>query len=280
MNSLAEKDNRIIIIDHKINLGVGQSIIDGYIKSSELDCDVTVVVGGDFQMDLSEAEKFIIPIIENKADYVKGNRFWMYKDELEKMPRIRMIGNTLISLLTKISSGYYSVFDVVDGYTAISKEAIDTVDWNKAWKGYGYPMDFLMRLNLYDFRVMDVPRKAVYLDDRRQSQIKGFRYFLKVSPMLLKNFIYRLTHKYLLRNVHPLVFMYFFSFVMFATGIPWTLYLLMVRIFRGGGSISGATAVFCTMLLVSAVQFFLFAMFFDIIEDKYGSNYRYNTQKK
>ena len=140
------------------------------------------------------------------------------------MPRLRLVGNWLITALTKVASGYYKTMDVVDGYTAITKRAIDTIDWSRAWKKYGYPMDFLIRLNAYGFKIIDVPRTAVYLPGERQSQIKSFDYAIKVSPMLIRNMVWRLNFKYFYRDFHPLVFFYYLSFILVPLGLISGLY--------------------------------------------------------
>ena len=195
-------DDRIKLIQHDKNSGPGQGIITGYKASSQQGYDITVVVGGDFQMPLDEIESFLKPLVDNKADYTKGNRFMLNGNAFDDMPKLRLLANTMISMLTKIASGLYKIFDVVDGYTAITKQAIDSINWDKAWKGYGYPMDFLIRLSAHGLRVMDVPRKAIYLQGERQSQIKGFKYAIKVSPMLLRGFFWRLIVKYVFRDFH------------------------------------------------------------------------------
>ena len=117
----AEKDLRIHLLRHEINQGPGGAIITGYLESSKDGYDITVVVGGDYQMPLEEVSHFLDPIIDGKVDYTKGNRFLLSKleDTLQKMPKIRLFGNWLITALTKISSGFYKIMDVVDGYTAI-----------------------------------------------------------------------------------------------------------------------------------------------------------------
>ena len=211
----ADCDPRIQLLQHEKNQGPGGAIITGYLKSSEEEYDITVVVGGDNQMPLEEVERFLDPIVEDKADYTKGNRFLLSRveDTIKKMPKLRLIGNWLITALAKIASGYYKTMDFVDGYTAISKNAVGTVDWSNAWKGYGYPMDFLIRLNAYGFRVMDIPRTAVYLPGERQSQIKGYSYALNVAPMLIVGFFWRLKFKYMYLDFHPLVFFYLLSFI-------------------------------------------------------------------
>jgi glycosyltransferase involved in cell wall biosynthesis len=262
----ARLDGRIELIHHETNQGPGQAIITGYKTSLKEGWDIVAVCGGDNQMPLDELPRLLDPLVEGKADYTKGNRFMEEGNAFTDMPRIRLLGNTLISLLTKISSGYYSIFDVVDGYTAITKKAISGVNWDKAWKGYGYPMDFLMRLNVKGFRVIDVPRRAIYLEGERQSQIKGFSYAAKVSPMLLKNFFRRLNTKYLFSNFHPLFFLFYLGF--FFTVIGLIVGFAIINAKLQGGHPTGATAIFCALLLNVGVQSVFFAMLFDMMEEK------------
>ncbi|MBI2463494.1 glycosyltransferase family 2 protein [Candidatus Peregrinibacteria bacterium] len=268
--SCAEKDKRIELIIHKDQQGPGGAIITGYLRSSKENNDITVVVGGDYQMPLNEVTHFIDPIIDGKADYSKGNRFLLSRieDTLEKMPKIRLVGNWIITVLTKIASGYYKTMDVVDGYTAITKQAIDIVDWRKAWKGYGYPMDFLIRLNAYSFKIIDVPRTAIYLPGEKQSQIKSVRYVLKVSPMLIRHFFWRLNFKYLYLNFHPLVFFYYLSFLLIPIGFLISLYLVLDKLFYGGWEVTAPRAIFAALLLITGFMFLLFAMLFDMEEGK------------
>ncbi len=266
----AQKDSRITLLKHKTNQGPGGSIITGYKQSSKDGYDIAVVVGGDNQMPLEEVRRFLDPLIDGKADYTKGNRFLLSQldDTLAKMPKTRLIGNWLIAAVTKIASGYYKIMDFVDGYTGITKEAIDLIDWNKAWKGYGYPMDFLIRMNAYSLRTTDIPRTAVYLPGERQSQIKGLKYFLKVSPMLWRGFWWRLKFKYVYRDFHPLVLFYTLGLVLFPIGLLYGLYLVADKIFWGGFAVSGSRSVFCALMVLSGLQFLLFAMFFDMEEGK------------
>lgn len=264
----SNRDPRIILLKHETNQGPGGAIITGY-KQSLLDgFDITVVVGGDSQMNLSEVQRFLDPIVEGKADYVKGNRFIIktLEDTLNKMPKIRLIGNWIISALTKIASGYYKTMDVVEGYTAISKLAIETINWEKAWKGYGYPMDFLIRMNAYGFKIADVPRTAIYLPGERQSQIKGFNYAVNVSPMLVRGFFWRLKFKYLYHDFHPLVLFYFLSFIFIPLGIGLALWLSIDSIFWGGLEVTPSRAILTSLFLISGFQFLLFAMLFDMQE--------------
>ncbi|MFA6107767.1 MAG: glycosyltransferase family 2 protein [Candidatus Latescibacterota bacterium] len=262
----AVADPRVALLSHEENQGVGQAIITGYRQASREGYDVTVVVGGDNQMPLDQVEDLVAPIVEGRADYTKGNRFLMPDAGLEDMPWTRMIPNAFISALTKMASGFYKIFDVVDGYTAISKRAIDLVNWDKAWKGYGYPMDFLVRLNTYGLKVRDVPRRAIYLSGERQSQIKGVHYAMSVAPMLLRDFFWRLFTKYLIRDFHPLFFFFLFGLLFVPLGVLYGGYLVYQQWADIG--VSGPRAVICALLIIMGIQFLLFAMLYDMQESE------------
>ncbi len=262
----SKKDPRVTLLRHTVNQGPGGSIITGYRQSAADGYDIAMVVGGDNQMQLAEAAHFLDPLIDGRADYAKGNRFLDSKleDTLSKMPKIRLFGNWIITALTKIASGYYKTMDVVDGYTAITKKAIETINWDRAWKGYGYPMDFLVRLNAYSLRLVDIPRTAVYLPGERQSQIKGFSYALRVSPMLVRNFFWRLNFKYIYRDFHPLVFFYYLALLLLPAGLLCGLYLVYDKVFSSGYAVTAPRSILVALLLISGTQFMLFAMLFDM----------------
>lgn len=262
----AARDPRVELIQHEVNQGVGQAIITGYRRASEEGCDFVVVTGGDNQMPMEQIPELLDPLVAGEVDYTKGNRFLMPDDGLEDMPWTRMVPNALISIMTKVASGYYKIFDVVDGFTAITRRAIDLVDWDEAWKGYGYPMDFLVRLNAYGLKVRDVPRRAIYLQGERQSQIKGLRYFLKVAPMLVRGFFWRLFTRYLVRDFHPLFFFYFFGLLFLPLGVVFGCYLVYAQ--WTGAGVSGPRAVVCSMLIIMGIQFLLFAILYDMQESE------------
>ena len=262
----ARADPRVELLEHGENRGVGQAIITGYERSSRDGHDIAVVVGGDNQMPMDQVEDLLDPLIDGQADYAKGNRFLMADAGLEDMPWTRMIGNALISIMTKMASGYFKIFDVVDGFTAITRRAIDLIDWGKAWKGYGYPMDFLVRLNAYGFKVKDVPRRAIYLEGERQSQIKGFRYALRVAPMLVRDFFWRLFVRYLVRDFHPLFFFYLFGLTLFPLGVLYGGYLVYQQ--WTGEGVSGPRSVVCALMIIMGIQFQLFAMLYDMQESE------------
>ena len=266
VRGLMKADHRIELIQHSRNFGPGQAIITGYLKSSAENYDIIVVVGGDYQMPLEEVNRFLDPLVDGLYDYTKGNRFLLWDVTREKMPKIRILGNIIITGLTKIASGYYKIMDVVDGYAAITKKAIDAIDWSKAWKKYGYPMDFLIRLNAYGFRIKDVPRTPIYLKGERQSQIKGLRYALRVSPMLIRGFFWRMGFKYIYRDFHPLFFFFFLGLILVPIGVLYGLYLVYQQSI--GIGVSGPRAILCALCIITGLQFLLFGMWFDMEASK------------
>lgn len=270
IRTCAQADPRITLLRHEVNQGPGGAIITGYLQSAADGYDIAVVVGGDNQMNLAEVEHFLDPIIDGHVDYTKGNRFMLskFEDTLSKMPRIRFWGNWLITALTKIASGYYKTMDVVDGYTAISKRAIESINWNNAWRRYGYPMDFLVRLNAYGFKIRDIPRTAIYLPGERQSQIKSFDYARRVSPMIMRDFFWRLKFKYLYVDFHPLVLFYYLSFFLLPVGFLLGGYLLVDWAVLGGRAVSAPRAILASLFITTGFMFLLFAMLFDMEEGK------------
>lgn len=266
VSSLAKKDKRIDLVQHKTNLGVGAGIISGYKKTVEEGYDVAVVIGGDYQMDLEDLPSFLEPLVNGEADYTKGNRFlYAGKEKIlakpDVMPLKRLFGNSLLSSIVKLASGYYRIFDTQDGYTAITSDAIKRVDWDKAYKGYGYPGDFLIVFNAYGLKVKDVPRRAIYLKGERQSQIKIFKYILRVYPLYTKKFLWRLWTKYVLRDFNPLVFFYLWSFILIPLGIVMG---IRVLIFAIKGAAPTNETILTVLFLLLGIQFLMFAMMFDM----------------
>ena len=130
---------------------------------------------------------------DDEADYTKGNRFLV--DAKEVMPNKRYIGNILLSILTRMASGVHTVFDTQDGFTAISKKVIETVNWDLFWDGYGYVSDFIIKLAAYGFRIKDVPRRSIYLEGEKQSKIVISRYIKRNFLMILKGWWWRIFHQ-------------------------------------------------------------------------------------
>lgn len=192
------KDSRIILIKLKENRGVGNAIKLGYFESLKYDIDIVAVVGGDHQFDLEQLHLLLDPIVDDEADYTKGNRFLV--DAKEVMPNKRYFGNIILSILTRMASGKHDIFDTQDGFTAISKKVIKTVNWDIFWDGYGYVSDFIIKIAAYGFRVKDIPRRSIYLENEKQSKIVVSNYIKNNFFMILKGWWWRITNRKMIKN--------------------------------------------------------------------------------
>jgi glycosyltransferase involved in cell wall biosynthesis len=257
-------DEKIELVQLKYNQGVGGSIAAGYKKARDAEFDIAVVMAGDAQMDPEDLPAIVEPVASGEYDYSKGNRLYT-GDAWNMIPKVRYIGNSALSLLTKIASGYWHVADSQSGYTAINLKALQTIDWDHMYKRYGQPNDLLVRLNIYNFRVVDVTIKPVY-GVGEKSGIKPLRMIPKLSLLLLKLFIFRMVQKYFIRDFHPLIFFYFFGFILFPLGMLSGTYLFVERIFVG--PIASTSALFSVFLTITGLQFLLFAMWFDMESNK------------
>ena len=201
-------DDLVVPIQHGENRGVGGAIKTGYQRAREEGLDATAVLGGDDQMDPTELKKYLDPIVEGKADYTKGNRF-ADPDYWAKMPRFRLLGNVILSYLTKVASGYWDSMDSQNGYTAISLDALERTDIDGMYEFYGYCNDLLVRLNAADVEIADVARSSEYAyTDGWKSHIDYREYVPRVSGMLLRSWLWRLRRKYLLTRFEPIAPLY------------------------------------------------------------------------
>lgn len=260
-----ETDSRIVLIRHEKNQGVGAAICTGYKASLKDDVDIAVVMAGDAQMDPADLENLIRPVALEGVDYAKGNRLFQGK-AWDIIPRHRYIGNSILSLLTKIASGYWHVADTQCGYTAISKKAMKMVDLDNVYPRYGMPNDLLVKLNIADCSVRDVPVRPVY-NIGEVSEIRISRVVITISRLLVHCFFSRLIGKYVIRDFHPLVFFYTLGLIAFPAGALAGFYLFLYRMFSR--PVSATSALFAVFLVISGLQFLLFAMWFDMENNKH-----------
>ena len=256
--------NRLTVIEQPANRGVGAAITTGYRRSLDLGIDVVAVMAGDGQMDPNDLAVIIEPVIAGKADYSKGNRLFT-GEAWRKTPAVRYLGNAFLSMLTKIASGYWHVADSQSGYTAISRTALLALDLERLYPSYGYPNDLLIRLNIDNFRVADVPVHPRYGIGERSS-MNVFKVIPTVSFLLWRGFMYRLFVKYVIKDFHPLVFFYFFGIAFLIVGTILGVLESALKIFTG--AIAIATIVLVAMLMIGGLQFLLFAMWFDMEYNK------------
>lgn len=191
------RDSRLKLIHHQNNKGVGAAIATGYRQALKDDINIVAVMAGDYQMDPLQLPRLLDPIVEGTADYCKGDRLSI--SELTKgMSRWRRSGNVILTRLTRISSGYWTLQDPQNGYTTINKETLTHLDLTKIYPRYGYCNDLLAKLNVLGAKVKDVQIPARYGEEK--SKIKYGNYIRKVSLLLLRNFFWRITRKYILSH--------------------------------------------------------------------------------
>ena len=260
----AMADPRVELIEHERNLGVGGAIVTGYKKARDDGIDVTAVMAADAQMDPDDLEMLAGAVARGDVDYAKANRLFTGQ-AWEVIPRYRYLGNAVLSLLTKIASGYWHVADSQSGYTAISLQYLELLDLDRIYQRYGFPNDLLVHLNVLNARVRDVPSRPVYGVGER-SGIKLRKVVPRISWLLVKAFFWRMKAKYVIRDFHPLVFFYLGGLAMGAAGLGLGIALIVLRIL--GHSITAATGVLVALLLIFGSQFTLFAMWFDMESNK------------
>ncbi len=259
IEALAKDDPRIKCISHEKNKGVGAAIISGYRQALEDQMDVIAVMAGDNQMDPAFLESFLDPIIDGKADYTKGNR--LLSPELRKgMSRWRLFGNSMLTFLTKVSSGYWQMMDPQNGYTAISRQALEMIDLYSVYPRYGYCNNLLCKLNVHGLRVMDINHPARYGNER--SKIRYGNYIVKVSNLLLSDFLWRMKMKYTMQGFHPLVLFYLCGVVLSILGLLGGLYSLYYKFVLSGSIFE--KGILALLIFIMGVQFLLFAMVFDM----------------
>lgn len=258
---LAREDARIHLIRHGKNRGVGGAISTGYIWCRDNDIDIAVVMAGDGQMDPDDLPALLDPVVEDRADYSKGNRL-VTGEAWKKIPHTRYLGNSALTLMTKIASGYWHVTDSQTGYTALNRRALHLLPLEDIYPRYGMPNDFLVTLNIYNMRVMDVLVKPVYGIGER-SGIKIGRAIFRLSFLLMRLFGRRMVQKYIIRDFHPLIFFYAFGFALFVPGLLLGLYFVGVR-WLADTPVAPTSALFAAFLFVSGLQSLLFAMLFDM----------------
>src|SRR4029078_8214018 len=252
----AVEDPRVEVITHDHNRGVGAAIVTGYKRALAERMDATAVMAGDNQMDPDELELLTTPIVRDELDYAKANRLFT-GSAWKLIPRNRYLGNAILSLLTKVSSGYWHIADSQAGYTAISVRILQLLDLDRVYTSYGFPNDMLVHLNVWNARVRDFPSRPIYGVGERSNM--RYRHGVpRIAWLLLRGFFWRLWEKYVKGDFHPLVFFYFMGVLGTVGGGVLLVVVVGYRI--AGYSIPVATVVLVAVLVLAGLQFTLFAM--------------------
>ena len=246
-------DPRVILIENKVNLGVGGAIKEGYKLALNLGLDVVVKLDGDGQMDPSLIPKLIAPIVKGDADYAKGNRFFNI-ESLRSMPKIRILGNLVLSFHSKLSTGYWSIFDPNNGFTAISVQKLKSLPFEKISNRYFFESDMLFQLGLQASVVADVPMDSKYGNEK--SNLKIMRVLFEFPYKHTRNTFKRIFYNYYLRD-------FSIASIELLVGIGLTLYGAIFGLskyihYRNIGEFTPTgTQIIVAMSVLSGLQFLL-----------------------
>ena len=260
----AKANDKVVLINLLINSGVGGAIARGYKWCKDNNIDCTAVMAGDGQMDPSELYSICEPVVYENIDYVKGNRL-SHKSAKKLIPKSRFRGNSVLSILTKIASGYWHISDTQTGYTAISNVAINKIELYNIYKSYGMPNDMLVKLNIESCTLREVPIKPIY-HVGEQSKMKIGKVIPRISKLLILSFFKRLWRRYFLKSFHPLFILYHMGFLMLTASIPFGIKIL-IRVFESVDA-NPVTVLAFAFLFFSGFQSLLFAMWMDIQDNE------------
>jgi len=260
LTKLQKENKKIIYIRHEINQGVGGAMLTGFNKSIDLNSDITIKMDGDDQMDPSYIPALIKPLVENNADFTKGNRFRDFK-ALKNMPVLRRIGNLGLSFLIKAASGYWNIFDPANGFTAIRNETLRNINFARIHKRYFFETSMLIELYHADAVVQDIPMKARYGDE--VSGLSKRKVLLQFPPKLFAAFCRRVLMKY---------FLYEFNIASLYMLVGFPLVILggvygLINFFKYTSIHTGAptgTVVIPTLLIILGFQLLLSAANYDV----------------
>ena len=253
-------DDRILLIQHPSNQGVGGAMVTGYRKALDLDAQVVVKIDGDGQMDMGHLTNLLQPLIDGKADYTKGNRFRDFKS-LQQMPFIRRVGNMGLAFLAKAATGYWHIFDPTNGFNAIRGEVLAELPLDKIDRTYYFETSMLANLYLIGAVVKDIPMPARYQNE--VSSLLVHRILFEFPPRLFSTFLRRLV----LKN-----FIYDFSMgsIYLLTGLPLLIFGLIFGIYKWveyasiGVPAPTGTVMIPTLSVLLGIQLLLSAIEIDL----------------
>lgn len=257
-------DERLTLLRNPRNLGVGGAMITGFRRALERPTDILVKVDGDAQMPLDRLASLLAGIIDRGADYAKGNRFLAARS-LKGMPWVRLFGNVVMTFLTKLASGYWHVFDPQNGFLAIRADVLRTLDLDRISSGYFFENDMLVQLNVFSYRVIDVPTPAIYGSE--ESHLSIWKTCVVFPPLLLRRFCYRFWQKYVLRDFSPIVLFAVLGALLFAEGFCFGAYTWIRSVVSGHVATTG-TVMLSVLPLILGFQLLLQGIVLDIQESQ------------
>jgi dolichol-phosphate mannosyltransferase len=250
----------VTVIYHEQNQGVGGAVITGYKKALELGCEIIIKIDGDGQMDPQYIDELITPLIENEADYTKGNRFVNFK-ALKSMPKIRLFGNSGLSFLVKTASGYWNIMDPTNGYTAIHRRVLEKLNLDNISKRFFFESDMLIHLNIINAVVKDIDIPARY--EREGSSLSIKKALFQFPPKLFTGFLKRIFFKYFVYDFNMASVYMLLGLPIFVTSVIFGLFEWLDSIMSGTPKSSG-TIMLVALPIIISFQMLLQAIQIDI----------------
>lgn len=254
-----KNDKRIMLHRNEVNRGNGWGAKYSYQELMKMGMDIIVPIGGDGQTEPEYMPRLLDPVVSDEVDFAKGNRF-LEPAKYKKMPAYRYWGNILVTMLNKFSTGYYSMYDSLNGYYAIKSSTLQKINFDKLGDRYEFENSFWIQLNIVNARGRDISIPPVYKDEK--SSIKLFRTVWRTVKVLIKGFYERIFYKYVLYNFSPIGLFYILGTVLMWFG----LLLGIVTFFAtlGPPQASTATVMLSVVPFILGVQLLLQAIVLDI----------------
>jgi len=243
-------DLRVKVLTHDINKGVGGAVMTGYKAAVNDNMDILVKIDSDGQMDPRLIKIFVEPIMLGEADYTKGNRFYNLEN-VRSMPTPRLVGNAILSFMSKISSGYWHVFDPTNGYTAIHSHVVRKLPMHKISERYFFETDLLFRLNCLRAVVIDIPMEAKYGSEISNMNIS--RLLFEFLGKHIRNFLRRIFYNYYLRDMSVASIELPIGLLLFTFGVTFGLYHWFISAVTSITSSSG-TVMLSSLPIIVGLQ--------------------------
>lgn len=260
ITNIAKHNKKVHPIKHKDNTGIGGAYISGFEYSLANKIDLVVTMAGDAQCNQDYISNMIDTLLDKDLDYVKANRF-VHLDALKQMPKFRRIGNTVITILTKFSSGYYSVFDSQNGYGVFKRKTLENLPFEHIGRRYDYENTLLIALSIMNARVQDEPVPAIYGDET--STIPVFKTTTRALKVVWKGFWKRMYYKYIVVNFHPIALFLFAGLFLSLVGSIFGIFIIFEKVFSNQSPSTG-TVMLCVLPLILGIQLLLTAITMDI----------------
>jgi len=265
LKSIAKKNKRISVVDNDKNHGIGYSLVNGFKHAlADTDAGLIGVMAGDAQCDPNYIEPMIAELYDEKLDYIKANRFF-HRDALKAMPGYRQVGNVFISLLTKFSTGYYSISDTQNGYGFFTRRIMSKMEFDFIGERYDYENSMLIALSIAGAKIKDFPVPAIYGDET--STIKFLPTAMRALRAVWIGFWRRIYYKYVLYSFHPVALFLFSGILLFFVALIFGIVILLNRIFASESPSSG-TVMLVVLPLIVSFQLFMTSILMDMHNEK------------